>query len=141
VTSRGHLSITARLAAAIDRSIERPLSRQLADVVWTEIIDGTIRTGERLPTVRQLAIDLGVHPRVVERAFAELERRGVVRVEPGGVFVALVDTEPGARERARVLEDVCAEAAARAEELGFSIDDVLEGLADLRLDRGSRRRS
>jgi GntR family transcriptional regulator len=139
VVSRGQPSITARLAAAIDRTNDRPISRQLADLVWTEIIDGTLRSGERLPTVRQLAIDLGVHPRVVERAFAELERRGVVRVEPGGAFVALVDGEPGARERARALEDVCADTVARAEELGFSIDDVIEALADLRLDRGSRR--
>lgn len=140
MATRRQLSITARIAAAIDRSIDRPLSRQLADLLWTEIIDGTLATGERLPTVRQLAIDLGVHPRVVERAFAELERRGVVRVEPGGVFVALVDVEPGARERARALEDVCAEAVARAEELGFQIDDLVEVLGDLRLDRGARRR-
>lgn len=139
MASRGQPSITARIAAAIDRTIDRPLSRQLADVVWSEIIDGTLRTGERLPTVRQLAIDLGVHPRVVERGFAELERRGVVRAEPGGMFVALHDTEHAERERARALDDVCAEALARAEELGFSIDDLAEAIADLRVDRGSGR--
>lgn len=131
-------TISARLAAAIDPTLERPLARQLAEHLWTEVIDGTLEAGERLPTVRQLAIDLGVHPRIVERAFAELERRGVVRIDPGGAFVCLIDAEPDAAERARALEQLCVEAAERAEQLGFEIDDLLDGLSDLRLDRRSR---
>lgn len=102
------------------------------------MVDGTLETGERLPTVRELAVALGVHPRVVERAFAELERNAVVRVDTGGVFVCLTQAEPGASERVRALEDICAEAVARAEALGFGIDELIEGLADLRVDRGSR---
>jgi|GEM_PF-538953 len=131
-------TLAARLTGALDPTLERPLARQLAEQVWTEIIDGTLEPGERLPTVRQLAIDLGVHPRVVERAFAELVRRGVVRIEPGGAFVCLIDSEPAATERARALERLCAEAAAQAEQLGFEIDELIEGLSDLRLERRSR---
>jgi GntR family transcriptional regulator len=134
-------SIAARLAAAIDPTLDRPLARQLAEHMWTEVIDGTLEPGERLPTVRQLAIDLNVHPRIVERAFAELERRGVVRIEPGGAYVCLSDTEPQAAERARTLEQLCAEAAERAEQLGFGIDELIEALADLRLERRSREPS
>jgi GntR family transcriptional regulator len=130
--------LTARLAAAIDPTLDRPVAWQLAEQVWTEVIDGTLELGERLPTVRQLAVELGLHPRVIERAFAELERRGVVRIEPGGVYVCLIEGEPGAAERARALEELCTEAADRAAQLGFAIDDVIEGLTALRLERRSR---
>jgi GntR family transcriptional regulator len=128
-------TLSARLAAAIDPTLDRPLARQLAEHVWLEVIDGTLEPGERLPTVRQLAVDLNIAPRIVERAFAELERRGVVRIEPGGAYVCLIDTELTAdeAERARALEQLCVEAAERAEQLGFGIDDLIDALGDLRL--------
>lgn len=131
-------TLSARLAAAIDPTLDRPLARQLAEHVWLEVIDGTLEPGERLPTVRQLAVDLGLAPRIVERAFAELERRGVVRIEPGGAYVCLIDTDPEAAERARALEQLCVEAAERAEQLGFGLDELIEALGDLRLQRRSR---
>jgi GntR family transcriptional regulator len=130
--------LTARLAAGIDPTLDRPVAWQLAELIWTEVIDGTLALGERLPTVRQLAVELGLHPRVIERAFAELERRGVVRIEPGGAYVCLIDTDAAAAERARALEELCTDAADRAVALGFAIDDLIEALADLRLERRSR---
>lgn len=131
-------TLAGRLALALDPTLDRPLARQLAEHVWIEVMDGTLEPGERLPTVRQLAIDLGLHPRIVEQAFAELVRRGVVRIEPGGAFVCLTESDPRATERARELERLCAESAARAEQLGFEIDDLIEGLSDLRLERRLR---
>jgi GntR family transcriptional regulator len=138
--SRAPSSLAARLAVALDHSLERPLFQQLAEFVWTEIIDGTLEPGERLPTVRELAVELGLHPRVVERGFADLEQRGVVRVEAGGTFVCLQDTDPATLERARALDELCAEASARAEQLGYGLDELIEALTQLRLDRKSRER-
>lgn len=131
-------TLAARLAAAIDATLDRPLARQLAEHMFSEVLDGTLEPGERLPTVRQLAVDLGVAPRIVEQAFAELERRGVVRIEPGGAYVRLLDAAPEASERARALEQLCVEAAERAEQLGFGLDELIDGLGDLRLERRSR---
>ncbi len=130
--------ITRLLLTELDRTDDRPLSHQIADGIWTAVIDGSLQTGERLPTVRQIAIEVNVHPRVVERAYDELRRRGVASFRPGGVFLSLADSDPRARERAASLEETCREAVARAEALGFTVDDVLETLTDLRVDRASR---
>jgi GntR family transcriptional regulator len=132
-------TLAARLAVALDPTLDCPLAQQLAEQVWSEVMDGTLEPGERLPTVRQLAIDLGVHPRTVEQAFTELVRRGVVRIEPGGAFVCLTESDPRATERTRALEHLCIDAAARAEQLGFEIDELIEGLTDLRLERRLRK--
>ena len=131
-------TLAARLAAASDPTLDRPLARQLAEHLFGEVLDGTLEPGERLPTVRQLAVDLGVAPRIVEQTFADLERRGVVRIEPGGAYVCLLDGAPEASERARVLEQLCIEAAERAEQLGFAIDELIDGLTDLRLEIRSK---
>ena len=49
---------------------------------------GVLREGEKLPSCRALAMQLGINPNTVERAFGELERRGLVRTIPKkGAFV------------------------------------------------------
>jgi DNA-binding transcriptional regulator YhcF (GntR family) len=88
-----------------------------------------------LPTVRQLAIDLGVHPGVVERAYDELERMGVVTTRPGGVYTAVTIPEDQGRDRLVRLERLCREFVARADALGFPLDDVMDMLAELRATR------
>lgn len=120
------------LAAHLDRAGDQPLSRQIADRLWVEVIGGTLETGQRLPTVRQLAVDLGVHPKTVQHAYDELERLGVLTVRPGGTFVSLAIPDAEARERLHRFEHACREAVRRAEELGFSIDDVMDMLQELR---------
>ena len=133
-------AIAKQLAARVDRHDGRLLADQIAELLWTDIMDGTLEQGDRLPTVRQVAIAVGVHPRVVEQAFARLEQRGVIRSEPGGIFVCIVDSDSEPAPKAG-LDELCRDAVARAEALGFTIDDLVEGLADLRADRRSRDRS
>ena len=64
--------------------------------IYLEIVDeinkfiniGVIVVGERLPSVRQLAKDLGINPNTVDRAYEELERSGVIITLPNkGSFV------------------------------------------------------
>jgi GntR family transcriptional regulator len=97
------------------------------------VVTGTLETGERLPTVRQLAIDLSVPPTTVERAYRELEELGVVSAVPGqGVVVSLRDPDRSSVERRMQLERLCREVAAQAEGLGFTLDDLMEVLAEQR---------
>lgn len=129
------VDIARTLATRLDRGSEQPLSRQIADRLWLEVISGTLDTGQRLPTVRQLAIDLGIHPKTVQRAYDELERLGVVTVRPGGTFVSLSVPDAEERERVAQLEEASREALRRTEALGFSIDDLMDMLAELRAAR------
>jgi GntR family transcriptional regulator/MocR family aminotransferase len=65
-----------------------PLYRQICEGVRQEIARGSVAAGARLPSSRQLAMDLGVSRITVANAYAELEADGVVEVRPGaGTFV------------------------------------------------------
>ncbi|MBI4539867.1 MAG: GntR family transcriptional regulator [Gemmatimonadetes bacterium] len=128
--------LAARLAAHLDTARDEPLSHQIADQVWLEVIEGTLETGERLPTVRQLAVALGASPRTVERAYAELERLGVVSTRVGqGTFVSLGPPAESVRERRRELLRLCLEALERADALGFDAEDLIDTLGELRAAR------
>jgi len=66
----------------------RPLYSQLVDQLKTKIVSGEYPPGVRIPPVRELAADAGVNPNTLQRAFAELERDGLLRTErTSGRFV------------------------------------------------------
>ncbi len=92
-----------------------PIYAQLIDQVKRSIAVGALVGGERLPTVKQLAIDLTVNPNTVARAYRDLERDGVIETSPGrGSFVREGDVESSRRSVADVaavrLEDVIRDA-------------------------------
>lgn len=66
----------------------QPVYRDIADAIGREIHAGRLRSGQRLPTQRELAGQLGVTLTTVTRAYAEAERRGLVQGEVGrGTYV------------------------------------------------------
>jgi DNA-binding transcriptional regulator YhcF (GntR family) len=69
-----------------------PLFDQLRTAVIDAIRDGRLAPGARLPTVRQLAAELGLAPNTVARAYRELETAGIIETRGRqGTFVALRD--------------------------------------------------
>jgi GntR family transcriptional regulator len=136
--------IAQRLALYLEPGSETPVYRQIVDRLWLEVITGTLETGDRLPTVRQLAIDLHLHPNTVGRAYEELELLGVLRTKPGeGTFVGLGPTAKSEVERRAQLERLCSEVLSQAEALGFTLHDLIETLGEFRSSKneGLRRSS
>lgn len=75
--------------------LRRPAYLSLAEEIGRAIGDGRLATGERLPTHRQLAEQLGLSVQTVSRAYDELVRRGLVSGEIGrGTFVRSLRREP-----------------------------------------------
>ncbi len=57
---------------------DAPIYTQLYEQLTLAIVSGVYPPGERLPAVRELALDAGVNPNTVQRALSELERGGLV---------------------------------------------------------------
>ena len=106
-----------------------PFYRQIIDQVKSAIATGMVEAGDRLPTVRQLAVDLSVNPNTVSRAYTELELTGVVETQMGsGTFVGQKRVEQDEVERRRILDQISQEFLSRASSHGFTLDDILENL-------------
>ena len=56
-----------------------PIYIQLIELIKHMIVNGTYKEGEKLPAVRDLAIEAGVNPNTIQRAFSDLERQGLVK--------------------------------------------------------------
>ncbi len=72
----------------IDRSSPRPVYVQLQDQIQLLIHRGVLSQGDPMPTVRALAVELGVNANTVTRVYRDLQAQGVLRLERGvGTFV------------------------------------------------------
>ena len=110
-----------------------PFYRQIIDQVKAAMATESIGPGDRLPTVRQLAVDLSINPNTVSRAYTELELTGLVETQMGsGTFVGSRPVERNDVERRRVLDQLCQEFLSRVSTHGFTLEEVLENLEQRR---------
>ncbi len=115
---------------AIDPRDPTPIYAQLERGLRAAIASGRLQSGDQLPTVRQLAVDLSVNANTVARVYAELERAGVLETRRGvGSFVSATPAQAHPpRDRDRRLRAFVTRVLADAEAAGFTIDDVMREL-------------
>jgi GntR family transcriptional regulator len=119
--------VTVELSIDIKSGV--PFYRQIIEQIKFAIARGDIEPGDRLPTVRQLAVDLSINPNTVVRAYRELEIEGVLDTQQGsGTFVGHEKPDVDRLEKQRMLDQILTDLLARASSYGLSLDDVLEGL-------------
>jgi len=106
-----------------------PVYRQIIDQVLGGVSTGTLRPGDQLPTVRQVAVDLAINPNTVQRAYRELEIRGLLETQQGtGTFISQQKIKRDEAERRRQLSQLAADFIARAGAAGFNIEELLEAI-------------
>lgn len=109
----------------------RPLYVQIMDEVRSALVRGTVGPEDPLPSVRELASTLRVNPRTVSQAYSELEREGVVSVQPGrGTFVS-PRVRPDRDERPRLAREVARRTLADASRNGLGLDEIIEALREM----------
>lgn len=117
----------------IDASSGTPIYRQITDQIRQAIAGGTLRPGDRLPTVRDLAVELAVNPNTIAKAYQDLERDGIIETWRGrGTFVAASTAKVNEAERLPRLTPLVERLIAEAYLLGIS-DDELQHLLDEKL--------
>ena len=72
----------------LDYRDARPIYAQIADSYREQIVAGVLDAGEKLPSVRELAVQLLINPNTIQRAYRQLEAEGWIATVPGkGCFV------------------------------------------------------
>ncbi len=70
-------------------SSDKSVYLQLVDIIKQKIMSGEYQPGQRLPSVRELAVDAAVNPNTMQRALSELEREGLLYTQrTSGRFVS-----------------------------------------------------
>jgi len=118
-----------------------PVYRQIIDKVQAGIASGNLASGDQLPTVRQVAVDLEINPNTVLRAYRELEIRGVLDTQQGtGTFISNRKVTQDDAEHGRQLEQLVGEFVARAGAGGFTVQELIESLRERLPEQDKKRR-
>jgi len=115
---------------SIDPRDRTPIYAQLERGLRAAIATGRIGPGDRLPTVRQLAVNLQVNANTVARVYSELERAGVIETRRGvGSFISATPAQAHPpQQHERRLRAFVTRVLADADAAGFTIGDVLAAL-------------
>lgn len=73
----------------IDAMSQQPVYEQLVNQTERYILLGALSGGDAMPSVRRMSVTLSVNPNTIQKAYTELDRRGVIISVPGkGCFIA-----------------------------------------------------
>jgi GntR family transcriptional regulator len=106
-----------------------PFYRQIIDQIRFGIASGNLMTGEQLPTVRALAVELKVNLNTVAKAYKELEIQSVLETQQGtGTFISGSESKLIDSERKQKLQGIIRELTTIAHSYGFTIEELIDEL-------------
>jgi GntR family transcriptional regulator len=77
------------LGFTLDQANGAPVYRQIIRQIESWVLSGRLKTGDRLPTIRSLAVSLKINPNTIAKAYGELEIRGILATQVGsGTYVS-----------------------------------------------------
>ncbi len=106
----------------------KPIYIQIAEQVFQRIVRGEISPGDKLPSVREMAIQSGVNPNTIQRSYSEMERMGVVETKRGqGTFV-INRNEIVIELKQQLQNEMISSFVTSMQELGLSKQEMIKGL-------------
>ena len=111
---------------AWDLDADRPIYAQLVERIQMQIVSGQYLPGGKLPSVRDLAAIAAVNPNTMQKAFAELERSGLIITQRTNGRTVTEDEEMIRKIRAELAREHGDMFFAKMKELGYSEQDAVD---------------
>lgn len=118
----------------VSNASQKPIYEQITSQIKDQILQGELKEGSQLPSIRSLANDLRISVITTKRAYTDLENQGFIETVPGkGSFIAGGNFELMREEKLRRIESSLVAAAAEARGLDLAGSD-LHDMLDLILE-------
>jgi GntR family transcriptional regulator len=112
----------------INHGNPKPLHEQIKDSVVEQIMLGVLSYGDRLPSVRDMALSLRIAPNTIQRAYRELETAGIITSQPGrGSFISIRSDGIQERRRQELLTNLKS-LAGELKNLGVTEDEIINNI-------------
>ena len=119
---------------------DRPIYAQLLERIQLQIVSGTYGPGDKLPSVRELAAEASVNPNTMQKAFAELERSGLIVTKRTSGRSATEDKDMITQIRTQLAKEEALSFIEKMKELGFEKNDILALLSAVAEEPAEQRR-
>ena len=104
---------------------DRPIHTQLVERIQLKILSGEYAPGQKLPAIREFSAEAAVNPNTLQRAFEELERRGLVYTQrTAGRFIS-EEPELIAKLRRQYAEEAVRAFLNQTQSLGYNTGEIV----------------
>ncbi|WP_142413997.1 GntR family transcriptional regulator [Hathewaya massiliensis] len=111
----------------ISNSSDSPIYEQILEQIKRQIIQGTLKEGEMLPSIRNLAKELNISVITTKRAYEELEKAGFIEsVQGKGSYVAPQNRELIKEQKIKHIENMLSEVIKESKLIGFELEELYE---------------
>ncbi|MCI8717092.1 MAG: GntR family transcriptional regulator [Lachnospiraceae bacterium] len=124
----------------IDTMSRMPIYEQVVNQLEYFVLNGILKEGEQIPSVRNLSVDLSINPNTIQKAYFELDKRGIIQSVPGrGCFVTDSAKDILSAKKREQLADLkilvneLALAEVRKEEVISCIEEVYDNLQPVKI--------
>ncbi len=107
-----------------------PIYYQIVQKICSQIVRGELLPGDKLPSVRDLAIQLGVNPNTVQRVYMELEQLALAESRRGQGTYVTEDLSRLKQLREQLSHDKIETFVKDMKEIGFTADETAKGLME-----------
>lgn len=115
----------------IERDSGVPVTRQIVDQIRTQCATGALRSGDRLPSVRQLARELAVNQNTILRVYERLEAEGLIERRHGaGTFVSEQASDAQLEAQLEALRQKADALTRHAHSLGVGVNELKRIVSD-----------
>ncbi|MDR3248737.1 MAG: GntR family transcriptional regulator [Treponema sp.] len=126
---------STNMEPAINFSLDQvngvPVYRQIIRQIEYGVLSGRLKTGDKLPTIRSLAVDLKINPNTIAKAYGELEIRGILATQVGsGTYIADKRPDPEDDGRDRKIREVLGRFMREMQGLGAEKQEILRLVQD-----------
>jgi DNA-binding transcriptional regulator YhcF (GntR family) len=108
-----------------------PIYLQIMNFVKKLIVRGILKPGDKIPSVRDMALFLGVNPNTVQKAYEELEREGTIFTKRGQGNFVNEDENIVERIKETMVKELVERYRKELEELGISKKEIFELLKEM----------
>jgi len=111
----------------LDLSDGVPIYRQIIRQIEHAVLAGRLKAGERLPTIRSLAVELKINPNTIAKAYGELEIRGILTTQVGsGTYISDKKPDPEDDGPERKIREIVGRFIEEMRELGVGKKELAE---------------
>ena len=104
---------------------DRPIYLQIMEQIQLKIISGIYKAGDKLPSVRDLAVEAAVNPNTMQKALTELEREGLVYSQrTSGRFIT-EDNKMIKNLQEKIAEDIISNFLISMKKIGYGNEEIL----------------
>lgn len=110
---------------------DRPIFIQIIEKIQMDIISGLYAPGDKLPSVRELAIEASVNPNTMQKALSELERTGLVYSQRTSGRYITEDTAMITNLKSKLAKDIVTQFLDNMQKLGIQEEEIISLISEL----------